>query len=164
MMKLLAYLPIFHFISTTLLSLQPTTQAKKPSDPSGSSFTPARPRAIRSAVPPVSPAHDSCLYNATRGFRVEYTLVTANSPDCEFSLVDDFPVRVQYRLIRQRSETSNGADSQSSTVTEWMDPLCMPSVTPGENFLYSKQTVLQLVSLFQRYCIKIAVNYIILRL
>ena len=149
-MKLLTYLSIFHFISTTLLSLQPTIQAKKSSDPSGSSFAP---RAIRSAVPPVSPVHDSCLNNATRGFRVEYTLVSANSPDCEFSLVDNFPVRVQYRLIQ---ETSNGTDSQSSTVTEWMDPLCTPSVTQGENFIHSKQTVL--VSLFQRHCIKITVK------
>ena len=148
-MKLLAYLSIFHFISTTLLFLQPTTQAKKSSDLSGSSFAPARPRATRSAM---SPAHDSCLNNATRGSRVEYTMVTATSPDCEFSLVDNFPVRVQYRLIQ---ETSNGADSQSST--EWMDPLCTPSVTSGENFIHSKQTVL--VSLFQRYCKKITVNY-----
>ena len=150
MMKLLAYLSIFHFVSTTLLSLQPAIRAKKSSDLSGSSFAPARPRVIRNAAPPESPAQNSCFNNATRGFRVEYTLVTANSPDCEFSLVDDFPVRVQYRLIRQRSETSNGVDSQPS---EWMDPLCTPSVTPGENFFHSKQTVL--VSLF---------NYNILRL
>ena len=152
MMKLLAYLSIFPFVSTTLLSLQPTIQAKKSSDLSGSSFAPARPRDTRSAMPPVSPAHDSCLNNATRGSRVEYTLVTANSPDCEVSLVDNFPVRVQYRLIQ---ETSNGADSQSST--KWMDPLCTPSVIPGESFLHSKQTLL--VSLFQRYCIKMTVNY-----
>ena len=151
MMKLLAYLSIFHFISTTLLSLQPTIQAKKSSDLSGtrSGFAPARPRVTRSAVPPVSPAHDSCLNNATRGFRVEYTLVTANSPDCEYSLGDNFPVRVQYRLIHQRSETSNGA---ASTVTKWMDPLCTPSVTQGENFLHSKPTVL--VSLISKISLR----------
>lgn len=143
MMKLLAYLSIFHFISTTLLSLQPTIQAKKFSDLSGSSFAPARPRAIRNAV------SDSCLNNAARGFRVEYTLVTANSPDCEYSLGDNFPVRVQYRLIHQRSETSNGA---ASTVTKWMDPLCTPSVTQGENFLHSKPTVL--VSLISKISLR----------
>ncbi len=123
MTKLLAYLSIFLFILTMLLCLQPTVQAQKLSDLSGSSSAPARPRATRSAVP--DSGLNPCLMNTTRGFRVKYTLVTANSPDCAPSLIDNFPVRVQYRLIHLQPST------------EWMDSLCMPSVMPGENFLYN---------------------------
>ena len=54
---------------------------------------------------------------STAGFTVEYTLITANSPDCEPSLVDKFPVRVQYRTI-----SGNGDGGQSyNSVSEWMD-------------------------------------------
>lgn len=45
------------------------------------------------------------------GFIFAYTLMTVNSPDCGPSLVDNFPVRVQYRTIR---------DSDTS-VSKWMD-------------------------------------------
>lgn len=49
------------------------------------------------------------------GFIITYTLITVNSPDCEPSLIDDFPVGVQYRMI------SNGDGEQSNTsVSEWM--------------------------------------------
>ena len=57
----------------------------------------------------------------TTGFTVEYTLITVNSPDCEPSLVDSFPVRVQYRTI------SDGDGELSNTsVSEWMDPPNIP--------------------------------------
>ena len=57
---------------------------------------------------------DHWQMNAT-GFIVAYTLITANSPDCENSLVDNFPVRVQYRTV------SDGDGEQSNTsVNEWM--------------------------------------------
>ena len=60
------------------------------------------------------------------GFTVEYTLATANSPDCEPSLVDNFPVRVQYRTI-----IGAGDGGQSSiSVSEWMDSMSpnMPGI------------------------------------
>ena len=50
-------------------------------------------------------------------FTFKYTLITANSPDCEPSLVDNFPVRVQYRTI-------SGSDGRG--VSEWMDSPNMP--------------------------------------
>ena len=50
----------------------------------------------------------------TTGFTVEYTLIIANSPDCEPSLVDNYPVRVQYREII-------GGDGG-----QWMDSPNMP--------------------------------------
>ena len=47
----------------------------------------------------------------------KYTLTTANSPDCERSLVgDNSPVRMQYRTI----SVSDGEKSNTS-VSEWMD-------------------------------------------
>ena len=49
---------------------------------------------------------------------VQYTLVIANSPDCEPSLVDNFPVRVQYRTIM------TGGDGER--VSQWMDSPRMP--------------------------------------
>ena len=51
------------------------------------------------------------------GFTVDYTLTTVNSPDCESSLVDNFPVRVQYRTI---IGADDGGQSNTS-VSEWMD-------------------------------------------
>ena len=52
----------------------------------------------------------------TTGFTVDYALITANSPDCEPSLVDNFPVRVQYRTI------SDGDGGLSNIgVSEWTD-------------------------------------------
>ena len=140
-MKLLTYLSIFQFVSTVLLSLQPTTQAKKPSDLSDNvpASRTASSRAIRSA-PQQSPAQDSndgCL-NTTRGFRVEYTLITANSPDCELSLVDNFPVRVQYRTT-----IGNGGEGGLS---EWMDSPCTLAVMPGENFLFNVYSVSESIS------------------
>ena len=144
-MKLPTCLSIFHFVSTALLTLQPTTRAKKLSDSISTSRTALpRPRAIRSAPPaPQSDADQEsnpCLNSdKTRGFRVEYTLITANSPDCESSLVDNFPVRVQYRMI-QRSEGSDdqidGVD-QFQPSSKWTDSICTPSYPTGEKFLRS---------------------------
>ena len=54
----------------------------------------------------------------TTGLTVQYTLITANSPDCEPSLVDNFPVQVQYRTI------ITGGDGES--VSQWMDSPRMP--------------------------------------
>ena len=50
------------------------------------------------------------------GFPVEYTLITANSPDCEPSMVDKFPVRVQYRTI-----IGDDGGQSNTSVSEWMD-------------------------------------------
>ena len=127
-MKLLTYLSIF---SMTLLSLQPIAQAKNPpglTDRRSASRT-ALQRATRSIPPPL---------NTTGGLRVEYTLVTANSPDCDPSLIDNFPVRLQYRLIRPQA-----AENDSY---EWMaSPQCTPSLVPGEKLPHTV-----LVSLFQK--------------
>ena len=54
----------------------------------------------------------------TTGLTVQYTMIVANSPDCEPSLVDNFPVRVQYRTIM------TGGDGES--VSQWMDSPRMP--------------------------------------
>ena len=49
---------------------------------------------------------------------VDYTLMTANSPDCESSLVDNFPVRVQYRRA-----------SPGQAPSAWMDSPFAPTMT-----------------------------------
>ena len=101
---------LFLFIlqSVSLLHLQPLCEAKTlPS------------RTVR-AIPPQQSATD------TRGFSVEYTLITANSPDCEPSLVDNFPVRVQYRKTRP----GNGGGNQAST-NEWTGSPFAPVPMPG---------------------------------
>ena len=67
--------------------------------------------------------HDRGLYRIARSvadetaFTIEYTLITANSPDCEPSLIDKFPVRVQHRTII--SDDDGGG--QNNSVSEWMD-------------------------------------------
>ena len=53
----------------------------------------------------------------TTGFIFKYTLITANSPDCDSSLVDNFPVRVQYRTIGAGS----GGEKSNTSVSQWMD-------------------------------------------
>ena len=53
----------------------------------------------------------------TACFTVEYTLIIANSPDCEPSLVDYFPVGVQYRTIIG----SGDGEQSNNSVGEWMD-------------------------------------------
>ena len=58
----------------------------------------------------------------TAGFTVQYTLVTANSPDCEPSLVDDYPVRVQYKTL----VSGDGGRGQNNSGSEWMDSTHMP--------------------------------------
>ena len=58
-------------------------------------------------------------WSNTTGFILEYTLTIANSPDCEPSLVDNFPVRVQYRTI------VSGSDGDTS-VSEWTDSPNVP--------------------------------------
>jgi hypothetical protein len=59
----------------------------------------------------------------TTGFTVEYTLIIANSPDCERSLVDSFPVRVQYRTIM-----TGGDGGKNNSVSQWMDSPNMPGI------------------------------------
>ena len=138
-MKLLTYLSIF---SMTLLSLQPIAQAKNPpglTDRRSASRT-ALQRATRSIPPPL---------NTTGGLRVEYTLITANSPDCDPSLADNFPVRLQYRLIRPTQAAEN-----SQMATEWMaSPQSTPSLVPGEKLPHTV-----LVSLFQKNIIIIIID------
>ena len=63
----------------------------------------------------------------TTSFRVQYTLIIANSPDCDRStLVDDFPIRVQYRMIT----TSDDGGQNNNSVSEWMDSPNMPGTRP----------------------------------
>ena len=59
----------------------------------------------------------------TTGLTVQYTMIIANSPDCERSLVDNFPVIVQYRTIM-----TGGDGGQNNSVSQWMDS---PSRMPG---------------------------------
>ena len=58
------------------------------------------------------------------GFTVQYTLIIANSPDCEPSPVDNFPVRVQYRTI----VTGGDGGQNNNSVSEWMDSTNMPGM------------------------------------
>ena len=60
----------------------------------------------------------------TNRLTVEYTLIIANSPDCEPSLVDNFPVRVQYRTIM----TGGDGGQNNSRVSEWMDSPNVPGI------------------------------------
>ena len=60
----------------------------------------------------------------TTGLTVQYTLTLANSPDCELSLVDNFPVRVQYRTI----VTGGDGGQNNSGVSEWRDSPNMPGI------------------------------------
>ena len=139
-------LTLLHFVWTMLLSLQLTIQAKKLSDlynaavpmPSGRTVSP---RTVRNA-PPQPPEDD---LNTTRGFLVEYTLTTANSPDCDRSLVDNFPVRVQYRVLTYPSESVMNGDSlvddQPGNVTEWKGSPNTPALMQGENCLFNAYSI-----------------------
>ena len=60
----------------------------------------------------------------TTGLTVQYTLIVANSPDCEPSLVDNFPVRVQYRTI----VTGGDGEQNNNDISEWMDSPNMPGM------------------------------------
>ena len=62
------------------------------------------------------------------GFFIEYTLITANSPDCEPSLGDNYPVQVQHRTIVSSSESANSNDVDA---TEWTDSPMKPTPKPG---------------------------------
>lgn len=53
----------------------------------------------------------------SRKFRLNYTLLTANSPDCKPSLSDSFPVLVQYRMML----SGESSYDNSSTLREWLD-------------------------------------------
>jgi hypothetical protein len=59
----------------------------------------------------------------TTGFTVEYTLIIANSPDC--SLVNNFPLKVQYRTIITGGD---GGQNNGVTVSQWMDSPNMPGI------------------------------------
>ena len=61
---------------------------------------------------------------------VEYTLVMANSPDCEPSLSDDFPVRVQYRTI---------SDLEVNAANNWIDSPFKPAFIPGETTILLRE-------------------------
>ena len=121
MKRLTCLLLLSHFISTMLLPLQPTAQAMKLSD----LHDIATPRLTVRDVP----AHT----DTTQGFRVEYTLITANSPDCEPSLVDNFPVKVQYRITSRSSDVLQNNFLNRSA--EWMDSPYSPALMPGEKCL-----------------------------
>ena len=60
----------------------------------------------------------------TTGFTIQYTMIIANSPDCEPSLVDNFPVRIQYRTIM----TGGDGGQNNSRIREWMDSPNMPGM------------------------------------
>ena len=102
---------LFLFIlqSVSLLHLQPLYEAKTLTS-----------RTARD-IPPQRSATDM-----TRGFSVEYTLITANSPDCEPSLVDNFPVRVQYRKTRP-----GNSDGSTNSPEEWTGSPFAPVLMPG---------------------------------
>ena len=68
----------------------------------------------------------SSTASSTNGFLVEYTLLIANSPDCEPSLVDNFPVRVQYRIVTLMEDDNNG-----SSAGQWKD-LESPTLESGQ--------------------------------
>ena len=140
-------LTLLRFVSTMLLSLEPTVQAKKLSEHLYNAEVPVPSRLVAVSSPRtirnVPEQQDDS--NTTRGFLVEYTLMTANSPDCEPSLVDNFPVRVQYRLITPAEVNLDG-----STVTEWRYSPNTPVFMQGENCLFM-YVVLDLVIPFQRY-------------
>ena len=64
-------------------------------------------------------------------FSVEYTLLTANSPDCaEPSMVDNFPVRVQYRTVTLM-EDDNGININRGSASQWTD-LESPTLESGQ--------------------------------
>ena len=69
-----------------------------------------------------------------RGFLIEYTLITANSPDCEPSLADSYSVRVQYRLTHPSTRQRNAeAPSNQNRAGPWRDsPFNAASVTAPE--------------------------------
>ena len=85
---------------------------------------------------------DRGLYRIARSvadataFTIEYTLITANSPDCEPSLINDYPVRVQYRTI------IGGGDGrgQNNSVSEWMDSMDIPG-TRGDRLVRSPSSL-----------------------
>ena len=75
--------------------------------------------ARRNVPPPLQPPES----DVNEGFAADYTLITANSPDCEPGLADNFPVRVQYR-------TASPSESQFG---QWTDSLFAPIVT-GQHY------------------------------
>lgn len=79
---------------------------------------------VRRSVTAASGAPQS---NWTQGFSLEYTLITANSPDCEPpSTADLYPVRVQYRSTRI-------GDANRGSAGEWSDPPSGPTpILTGE--------------------------------
>ena len=55
---------------------------------------------------------------AGESLTVSYTLVTVNSPDCEPSLADDYPVVVQHRRV----SPGKGDSAATGVASEWMYP------------------------------------------
>lgn len=69
-------------------------------------------RLIARNAPPLPRTQPS---SGTVGFNVEYAILTANTPDCEQSLADDFPVVVQYRMT---SPSTNDGEWTTSTFAQ----------------------------------------------
>lgn len=70
--------------------------------------------------PPLQPSEEGGSLDPL--ITIEYTLVTANSPDCESSLSDSFPIRVQYRKVE---------DNAANNLIEWIDSPFQPTFLPG---------------------------------
>lgn len=84
-----------------------------------------------SSPPPETPT-------VARPFFVDYTLMTANSPDCEPSLVDDFPVRILYRQIETAAVTPQGVANNNVTgaiASAWMDSPNPPDRISGQSII-----------------------------
>ena len=121
-------------LSVSLLHLQPC-EAKTLPRRSRVPHPPPTLRTVRD-VPPL-PRQPSASDTVTQGFSVKYTLVTANSADCEPSLVNNFPVRVQYRKTSPRNDRdasgsrTNGGDLDSTILDNWKDSSYAPVLMPG---------------------------------
>lgn len=74
----------------------------------------------------------------TAGFNVEYTILRADSPDCDPSLADNFPVQVQYRMAA-RANTGGGNEA---TFSEWMvSPIAPTEMPAGKTTCFDMPTV-----------------------
>ena len=66
--------------------------------------------------------------NTLQGFSIHYTLISANSPDCDPSLADNYPVTVQYRHQFIIGDAN-------WNMSEWISSPLAPTLTPGWSFL-----------------------------
>ena len=63
-------------------------------------------------------ANSADTRTAGESLAVSYTLVTVNSPDCEPSLADDYPVLVQHRRV----SPGKGDSAATGVASEWVYP------------------------------------------